>query len=195
MLLLTLRGTPTLYYGDEIGMADVSITREQVQDPFEKQVPGMGLGRDPERTPMQWDDSTNAGFTSGKPWLPLATDAKQTNVANERSQPNSLLSFYQRLIALRRKELALNVGSYKELFSSDDVLAFTRTDGSSTFLIALNFSGTAQSISLPQIASGTVELNTTLDRLGELMNVEIKLAAHEGILVRLQSDPAPQTST
>ena len=194
MLLLTLRGTPTLYYGDEIGMADVSITREQVQDPFEKQVPGMGLGRDPERTPMQWDDSTNAGFTSGKPWLPLATDAKQTNVANERSQPNSLLSFYQRLIALRRKELALNVGSYKELFSSDDVLAFTRTDGSSTFLIALNFSGTAQSISLPQIASGTLELNTTLDRLGELINVEIKLAAHEGILVRLQSDPAPQTS-
>src|SRR5690606_11977646 len=74
MLLLTLRGTPTLYYGDELGMRDVPIAPEQVQDPFEKNVPGMGMGRDPCRTPMQWDTSPNAGFTTGRPWLPLAAD-------------------------------------------------------------------------------------------------------------------------
>ena len=74
MLLLTLRGTPTIYYGEEIGMKDVPIAPEQVQDPAEKNEPGLGLGRDPERTPMPWDGSLLAGFTSGEPWLPLGTD-------------------------------------------------------------------------------------------------------------------------
>ena len=71
MLLLTLRGTPTIYYGDEIGMRDVPIPPERVQDPWEKNEPGLGLGRDPERTPMQWDGRPKAGFTTGEPWLPL----------------------------------------------------------------------------------------------------------------------------
>ena len=71
MLLLTLRGTPTIYQGEEIGMEDVPIPTQAVRDPWEKNVPGLGLGRDPERTPMQWDESENAGFTSGDPWLPL----------------------------------------------------------------------------------------------------------------------------
>jgi alpha-glucosidase len=74
MLLLTLRGTPTMYYGDEIGMHDVDLPLEQVEDPFEKNVPGVGLGRDPEPTPIQWEPSPNAGFTTGTPWLPLADD-------------------------------------------------------------------------------------------------------------------------
>ena len=74
MLLLTLRGTPTLYYGDEIGMTDVPIPVDEVQDPFEKNEPGMGLGRDPQRTPMQWSAAAHAGFTTGAPWLRLADD-------------------------------------------------------------------------------------------------------------------------
>ena len=73
MLLLTLRGTPTIYQGEEIGMEDVPIPTQAVHDPWEKNVPGLGLGRDPERTPMQWDDSEKAGFTSGEPWLPLSS--------------------------------------------------------------------------------------------------------------------------
>jgi len=86
MLLLTLRGTPTMYYGDEIGMRDVPIAPDQVQDPFEKNVPGLGLGRDPVRTPMQWSDVESAGFTSGTSWLPLADDFKTINVANLMTQ-------------------------------------------------------------------------------------------------------------
>src|SRR5690606_1763307 len=79
MLLLTLRGTPTLYYGDEIGMEDVEIPPDQIQDPAELNAPGLGLGRDPERTPMQWDDSPNAGFCPPdvQPWLPVAPDYEQ----------------------------------------------------------------------------------------------------------------------
>jgi alpha-glucosidase len=72
MLLLTLRGTPTLYYGDEIGMQQVAIALDQVRDPFEKNVPGIGVGRDGCRTPMQWDAGVHGGFTTGEPWLPLA---------------------------------------------------------------------------------------------------------------------------
>jgi alpha-glucosidase len=82
MLLLTLRGTPTLYNGDEIGMQDVPIPPELVQDPFEKNVPGIGVGRDPERTPMQWDASPSAGFSTGTPWLPVADNYAVVNVAS-----------------------------------------------------------------------------------------------------------------
>ena len=74
MLLLTLRGTPTLYYGDELGMQNVPIPPEKERDPFGKNMPGTGQGRDPERTPMRWDTSRNAGFTIGEPWLPLGDD-------------------------------------------------------------------------------------------------------------------------
>src|SRR5919205_1184553 len=74
MLLLTLRGTPTLYQGEEIGMTDVPIPPERVQDPWERNVPGLGLGRDPARTPMPWDGRFGAGFTTGEPWLPLGAD-------------------------------------------------------------------------------------------------------------------------
>ena len=84
MLLLTLRGTPTIYYGEEIGMKDIPISSEQVQDPAEKNEPGLGLGRDPERAPMPWDKSVLAGFTSGKPWLPLGPDHAICNVQSLR---------------------------------------------------------------------------------------------------------------
>jgi alpha-glucosidase len=72
MLLLTLRGTPTIYYGDELGMRQVDIPRDRVRDPFERNVPGIGVGRDGCRTPMQWDASENAGFSKVNPWLPMA---------------------------------------------------------------------------------------------------------------------------
>src|SRR5581483_6230213 len=81
MLLLTLRGTPTIYQGEEIGMQDVAIPADRVQDPFELNVPGFGLGRDPVRTPMPWSAGLHAGFTLGTPWLPLNSDAHVLNVA------------------------------------------------------------------------------------------------------------------
>ena len=91
-----------MYYGDEIGMHDVAIPPELVQDPQELGVPGIGLGRDPERTPMQWDASPNAGFTSGTPWLPLADDYPVVNVDAEDLDPTSMLMLYRRLMSLRR---------------------------------------------------------------------------------------------
>jgi alpha-glucosidase len=122
MLLLTLRGTPTMYYGDEIGMRDVPIAPDQVQDPFEKNVPGLGLGRDPVRTPMQWSDVESAGFTSGTSWLPLADDFKTINVANLMQERSSILNLYHRLIQLRRKEPALSVGDYAAVPVGNDLI-------------------------------------------------------------------------
>ena len=113
MLLMTLRGTPTMYYGDEIGMHDVSIPPESVRDPWEINVPGFGVGRDPQRTPMQWDDSPHAGFTTGEPWLPVASDYLDINVGRERNDPASMLTLYRRLIELRKAESALTLGAYR----------------------------------------------------------------------------------
>ena len=80
MLLLTLRGTPTIYQGEELGMTNVTIPPEQVQDPWEKNVPGAGLGRDPIRTPMPWNDTQRGGFTTAVPWLRsgVSIEAKAT---------------------------------------------------------------------------------------------------------------------
>src|SRR5437763_7903400 len=103
MLLLTLRGTPTLYYGDEIGMMQVPIAPEDVRDPFEKNVPGIGVGRDGCRTPMQWDATAHAGFSSARPWLPLAEDFRHENVVNLEADTRSILNFYKALVELRKK--------------------------------------------------------------------------------------------
>ena len=99
MLLLTLRGTPTLYYGDELGLSDVTIPAVQVLDPRELREPGLGLGRDPVRTPMPWDGSENAGFTTAKPWLPLNADWPTRNVARMAEEPDSILTLYRQLLA------------------------------------------------------------------------------------------------
>jgi alpha-glucosidase len=151
MLLLTLRGTPTMYYGDEIGMEDVPIPPDRVQDPWELFVPGMGLGRDPERTPMQWDDAPNAGFCPAgvTTWLPIAADYETVNVVTQQMQEDSMLRFTRRLIALRREHPALNMGAIKMLDAPEGILAYVREDETGRFLVVLNFTGEPQSWTLP----------------------------------------------
>jgi len=185
MLLLTLRGTPTLYYGDEIGMRDVDIALHEIQDPFEKNVPGRGLGRDPERTPMQWNAAANAGFTTGKPWLPLAPDYREVNVAAQRDAPGSMLRLYRELIALRRSEPALAVGSFEPIKTEGDVLAYMRRASreESHFLVALNLGHQPQSVRAT--LSGTLALSTHLERTGEPIDGTIALRPDEGVIVRL----------
>ncbi|MDP9374012.1 MAG: alpha-amylase family glycosyl hydrolase, partial [Chloroflexota bacterium] len=186
MLLLTLRGTPTLYNGDEIGMHDVPIPPDLVQDPFEKNVPGKGLGRDPERTPMQWDAGPGAGFTTGAPWLPLADDYQAVNVAAERDDPRSILTLYRRLIALRRAEPALAVGAYAPVEAEGDALAYIRGAGGRRFLVALNLGGRPQRVAPPSPSiAGRVALSTGLDREGEAVWGAIDLRGDEGLVIAL----------
>ena len=187
MLLLTLRGTPTLYYGDELGMANVPIAPEDVQDPWEKNVPGFGVGRDPARTPMQWDGSEQAGFTSGKSWLPLSPDAAFVNVQAERDDPASLLHLYRSLIDLRRAEQALTLGQYRLESAADDILFYRRDWGQRRFLIALNFSSGPRTISVE--TPGQIRLSTYLDRQGDSFERQLALRGHEGIVAETVPSP------
>ena len=187
MLLLTLRGTPTLYYGDELGMRNVPIPPERVQDPFEKNVPGLGLGRDPARTPMQWSPMESAGFTQGSPWLPIPEDRGAINVEGEMRDAHSILNLYRRLIELRRSEPALAVGQFAAVPATGDVLAYRRQFGDSDrFLVVLNFANAParfHSSAIPQ--HGIVALSTHLDRDKENINGPIDLRPNEGVLVEL----------
>jgi alpha-glucosidase len=186
MLLLTLRGTPTIYYGDEIGMHDVPIPPELIQDPWERNEPGLGLGRDPERTPMQWDAGANAGFSAGTPWLPLADDAAQNNVARERDDPTSMLTLCWRLLALRRAEPALAVGDYQAVSASGDLLAYVRSHAGRRLLIVLNLGAHPQALEHSGLGAGRVLLATQLDRAGEALGERVVLRGDEGIIVELE---------
>ena len=190
MLLLTLRGTPTLYYGDELGMHNVPIPPERVQDPFEKNVPGLGLGRDPVRTPMQWSPAENAGFTNRSPWLPVAEDYPTINVEVEMKEHHSMLNLYRRLIELRRLEPALAVGRFAAVPTGGDVFAYRRQFGDARrYLVLLNFAdapATFHSAAIPQ--QGVIALSTHLDRENESVAGATELRANEGIVVELTYD-------
>lgn len=186
ILLLTLRGTPTMYYGDELGMEDVPVALEHVQDPVERNLPGMGLGRDPERTPMQWDTSLNAGFTAGTPWLPLSSDWQSRNVAMQTEDPNSILNLYRRLIALRQAEPALMVGSYEATAADASMLAYLRQGQDKQFLVVLNLGAESSDFEMPNgLAKGSVVICTDARREGETVTETIEVRAHEGIVVEV----------
>jgi alpha-glucosidase len=147
-LYLTLRGTPIMYYGEEIGMKTTPPTRrEEVQDPIGRTGWPKEKGRDGERTPMQWNESENAGFTTGKPWLPVPPTYKTHNVADEEKDPNSVLSFYKSVLKLRHTNIALLDGSYIPLNENDPhVLSYLRIYQDRAVLVALNMSDSSQKV-------------------------------------------------
>lgn len=188
MLLLTLRGTPTLYYGDEIGMHNVEIPPERMNDPMEKNLPGLNLGRDRVRTPMQWDNGPNAGFCSPgtEPWLPIAADYQQLNVAVEREDPHSLLTLTRRLIELRQSTLALMAGDYRLIEGvPNDCFVYLREWGSQRYLIALNFSGSEQTFKLSEMGRGRIVLSTNLDGEEPIDLALLRLRGDEGIIIEV----------
>jgi alpha-glucosidase len=153
-LLLTTHTTPQMYYGEELGMRTTTPTRvEDVRDPVGRTGWPKDKGRDGERTPMQWDNSKDAGFsTAEKTWLPIPPSAAQYNAAMEERDPDSIFNFYKRVIRLRRESPALRGSSYVAINRDDpNVLAYLRktTDGSDSVLVALNMSAQPQTISFP----------------------------------------------
>jgi alpha-glucosidase len=199
MLLLTLPGTLTMYYGEEIGMTNVAIAPEDVKDPAEKNQPGIGMGRDPERTPMQWDRSAGAGFTTAIPWLPLAPDFKINNVATLLNDNASLLHLYRRLIALRRSCSVLIDGELSELSAEGNLLRYQRANSEARFLVLLNFG--FDSIEA-RLQSGTIVSSTHSDRSEERIENTVSVRGAEGLIVHLDdasisgvADQNPSTAT
>jgi alpha-glucosidase len=185
MLLLSLRGTPTLYYGDELGMVNVPIAAERVRDPLEKNVPGSGLGRDPSRTPMQWDGTLQGGFTVGDPWLPISDDVAVVNVQSEGDDAASMLSLYRRLLPLRRSHPALSVGEYEAVAATGDLLAYLRRAQGECILVALNLGSEPYSLSIDSLGTGQMLLSTHMDRSHERVVGSIGLRPDEGVIMLL----------
>jgi alpha-glucosidase len=181
MMVLALRCTPFLYYGEEIGMSDGPIPPDRVVDID---------GRDPERTPMQWDASPGAGFTSGDPWLPIPPEAARVNVAAQRDDPASLLSLYRRLIWYRRGSAALREGAYRPVADApEELYAYLREAEGERLLVALNFSGEpVRWPSLPDLPEGGhLELSTDPARQpGPVRLAGLAIGADEGVIVRLE---------
>jgi alpha-glucosidase len=187
MLLLTLHGTPTIYYGDEIGMADVAIPSEEIQDPQGLNMPDKNLSRDPQRTPMQWNSDKNAGFTQAKPWLRLASDYVKNNVQFQRTETGSMLCFYKRLIELRQREPSLMTGRYAPVHTDQQVMAFTRkAENADSFLIILNMSHRPCYFKPDHFPfKGKIAVATSPDRETKVVEAAISLGGDEGMIIRL----------
>jgi glycosidase len=185
MLLLTLRGTPTIYYGDELGLSDVAIEASQVRDPRELREPGLALGRDPVRTPMSWDESENAGFTTANPWLPLNSDWPTRNVARMTEESHSILILYRRLLALRRDCLALSIGEFGLLKGGDAILAYERRHDSERLIVALNLAERPHGLRLPDWARGSRLLLSTVDDAALVEGDTLLLRSNEGVVLKV----------
>lgn len=178
LLLLTVRGTPFVYYGEEIGMENVEIPEDQLQDPARL----YGRGRDPERTPMQW--SSDGGFSECAPWLPYGDLTR--NVSEQQRDPRSLLSLYRRIIWIRKQSDALRFGAYAPIDATPEpVFAFTRTAGTERTLTVLNFGDDPAGFDLPDdLVPKELLVGTHDEEFAPGQRVELR--PNEGRLFRLR---------
>jgi alpha-glucosidase len=193
LLLFTLPGTPFLYYGEELGMRNARLRYGELRDPYTKRFWPFRPGRDPARTPMQWDGSAQAGFSTGRPWLPLTPEYTRVNVEREIAEPDSLLHLYKQLIALRRASAALSCGDVSLLeTNAADCLVYERSarsaDGrTERMLIIVNFSGRQLDVNLPERVGQTRLLLSTSCYASQSgpMGKQMRLGPDEGRLIQL----------
>jgi len=179
-MLLCLRGTPFLYYGEEIGMSCERVPKAALRDPLGLSTWPLPFGRDAERTPMQWDGSANAGFGTAEPWLPVNADYRTKNVAAQRADPDSLWNWYASLIKLRKAEPALVSGDLAWLDAPADVMAWSRAEADRTVDAYLNFSGRPRRVS---VRGGVAAAGTVTPAGGDVAGGERRLGPYEVLIV------------
>lgn len=184
LMLLTLKGTPFIYYGEELGMENVLIPQEQIMDPVEKVQ--AGTGRDPERTPMQWNDNNYAGFSQNKPWLPVSPNYRKKNVEMERMEEKSFLNFYQQLISYRKIHDSLLIGKYQAIDNlPDDCYGYYRSYNNERHAILLNLSQNVKIIKKKDLSQGKIIFTSYFDNKRIKNDGIIELNSYEGILIEI----------
>jgi alpha-glucosidase len=177
MLLLTLRGTPTIYQGDELGLPNAVVPPERVVDI---------AGRDPERAPMPWTAAgAHAGFTAAEPWLPLVAEAGAWSVEAQRDDPSSVLNLHRALLAIRRAHPELHAGAWEPVAAPDGIVAFDRTHGPDRLRVILNLTPIPVEVPLTRPDGAWLEvLRTTGAASGRPLRGSIRLAGDEGAIIR-----------
>lgn len=185
-ILLTLRGMPFIYYGDEIGMTNAKITGKNITDEFSRQVKDPKFARDPERSPMQWNKEKYAGFSNKKPWIPLSDEYQEKNVETELENPRSLLNLYKKIINFRNQSEALMIGSYQSLDTkSKDIFSYVREYEGEKILTMINFSEKTVEESLP-FQSAKIVCGSNLDRAeGEKVSGDILFRPFEAYIFEI----------
>ena len=184
LILLTLRGTPTLYYGDELGLENVPIPAGEGRDPFGHAHPDQG--RDPVRTPMPWSssDADGGGFSDGSPWLPLGADNIEKNVEASKQDETSMLHLTRRLLTLRKQEPALSLGAWSEVDVDGDVLAYARAHDQQRFVILASLDAKPRTVRLNEGFQGMVELSTLAITNQAKVGADVSLEADEALIIR-----------
>ncbi len=177
--LLTVKGTPFLYYGEEIGMSDTPLKKSEIIDPVGKKYWPFNKGRDPQRTPMQWNSGENAGFSKVKPWLPLNGNYLLTNIEKESQDANSMLNFYKKLIDLRKKKVAINSGTWESAKAGKNILAYYRKKDKQKIFVALNFSKNTQRIHVNDNGSWKVLFSTHKNLLEDYFSLNFRMMPYE----------------
>jgi alpha-glucosidase len=181
MLLLTLRGTPTCYYGDELGLPNAVILASKVKTKDPQAALGAALDRLPVRSPMQWSPGPYAGFSDVEPWLPIASDDPAMTVEGQRDDPGSVLNLFRSLVRLRRETPALAIGSYRTLPAPNDVFSFERSHPEGKVQVHLNFAAEPRDVELPE---GTEVLLSTAGESSRPRDGLLQLRGYEGVIVR-----------
>ncbi|MEM7044391.1 MAG: alpha-amylase family glycosyl hydrolase [Pseudomonadota bacterium] len=182
LILLTLRGTPTLYYGDELGLENVPVLPGQGKDPFGLAHPDQG--RDPVRSPLPWRPGVRAGFTEGEPWLPVGEENAARNVEVQRGDPASMLNLTRDLLTIRRAEPALSIGTWRVVAIEGEVLAYAREHEGHRVLIVANLEGTEKTVRVGEIENGTVLISTIDGRVERAVSSDITLRGDEALIIR-----------
>ena len=185
LLLMTTKGTPFIYYGEEIGMKNGRIPRSRIKDPLGKKLWPFYKGRDGARTPMQWNDSPYAGFSSTEPWLPFNNDYLDKNVESQKKDPASLLNLYRQLISLRRECPALCGGNWMaDRDGEKGKFSYTRKQGNEHIHIILNFT-TAQKKYYRKFSMNEKKIFSTIPGAGNLVNDGYYvLQPYEGVITK-----------
>ena len=185
LLLLTLKGTPFIYYGEEIGMENSKIPKHKIRDLYGKLFYPLYKGRDGARTPMQWDSTINAGFSDNEPFLPVNENYIRINVACEREDENSVFTIYKKLISLRKTYQVLQTGEIEFLNNGKkNVLAYCRYNENNKFIILLNFGFRKKRLKISNLQNTTIIFSTHQNQ-NNINGDAILLLPYEGLIVKI----------